>query len=90
MNDYAFCHQYGQYIAEPYTSIDDQLQQNDILDMLLNVANPLDKQIIKFIVCNGMTFKQIGNAIGMTKQAISQRLKRYAKFFEKEEALSNG
>lgn len=82
-SDESFKHQYGFYDMEPYTTNDKNIEQCTLIDQLMSIANQLDRQIMKFILNDDMSFEQIGKKLHLSKSTISKRLKKYSKIISK-------
>ena len=71
-----FYRQYGYYDIMPYTTIDETIEKNDLINEIIKILDPIDKQIAKMILINDLSQKQIASKLKMTPANISYRLKK--------------
>lgn len=77
-----FKHQYGKYDLKIYTTIDKSIEMADMIDILFNIEDELDRQIIQCIAMYDMTYEQIAKKLNISKSSIPYRLKKYAKLLK--------
>ena len=71
-------HKYGKGDVQAL-AVDDRAAQElcDEVNTILDKAPLIDREIMK-LVMKGMTFEEIGREIGLSKMAVSKRLKKYS------------
>lgn len=62
---------------------DDKLENRDSVSEIMGKANLIDKTIMN-LVMEGKTLREIGEEVGLSKDAISKRLKKYHKVISEE------
>lgn len=86
-NAYSISHQYGEYDADAYTTIDDEIENNDMTENIKNMAKDnIDRTIISLIL-DGLTYDEIALKLTISKGTIAKRMKAIGdKIKEKENA----
>lgn len=70
-------------IAEEPKDLAKQLEMNDLVSVILEGANWLDRGIMCMIMV-GYSYHEISKTVGMSKMAITKRMKKHAKRLELE------
>ena len=65
------------YEVKTYTTIDDKIESNDIIEEVLKILNPFDAQIIKMLCLQNMTQKQISKKLNISQSLLQYRLHKY-------------
>ena len=86
-NAYQTSHQYGEYDVDAYTTIDDEIENNDMMENINNMAKEnIDRKIIMLIL-EGLTYDEIALKLKISKGTIAKRMKAIGdKIKEKENA----
>ena len=86
-NSYQTSHQYGEYDVGSYTTIDDEIENNDMTENIKNMAKDnIDRTIITLIL-DGLTYDEIALKLNISKGTIANRMKAIGdKIKEKENA----
>ena len=86
-NAYSMSHQYGEYEVDAYTTIDDEIENNDIMENIkLMAKDNIDRTIIMLIL-EGLTYDEIALKLNISTKTIQRRMKAIGdKIKEKEHA----
>ena len=86
-NAYQTSHQYGEYDVDAYTTIDNEIENNDMMENINNMAKDnIDRKIIMLIL-EGLTYDEIALKLNISKGTIANRMKAIGdKIKEKENA----
>lgn len=86
-NSYQTSHQYGEYAVDAYTTIDNEIENNDMMENINNMAKEnIDRKIIMLIL-EGLTYDEIALKLKISKGTIANRMKAIGdKIKEKENA----
>ena len=86
-NAYQTSHQYGEYDVGSYTTIDDEIENNDMTENIKNMTKDnIDRTIITLIL-DGLTYDEIALKLNISTKTIQRRMKAIGdKIKEKENA----
>lgn len=86
-NAYQTSHQYGEYDVGSYTTIDDEIENKDMMENINNMTKDnIDRKIIMLIL-EGLTYDEIAFKLKISKGTIAKRMKAIGdKIKEKENA----
>ena len=86
-NAYSTSHQHGEYEVGAYTTIDGEIENNDMTENIKNMAKDnIDRKIIMLIL-EGLTYDEIALKLNISKGTIAKRMKAIGdKIKEKENA----
>ena len=86
-NSYQTSHQYGEYDVGSYTTIDNEIEKNDMMENIKNMTKDnIDRTIITLIL-DGLTYDEIALKLNISKGTIAKRMKAIGdKIKEKENA----
>ena len=86
-NAYQTSHQYGEYDVDAYTTIDDEIENKDMMENINNMTKDnIDRKIIMSIL-EGLTYDEIALKLKISKGTIAKRMKAIGdKIKEKENA----
>lgn len=86
-NAYQTSHQYGEYDVDAYTTIDNEIENNDMMENIKNMKKDnIDRTIIMSIL-EGLTYDEIAFKLKISKGTIAKRMKAIGdKIKEKENA----
>lgn len=86
-DEYSAQRQYGEYDADSYTAIEDEIENRDMTENIKNMAKDnLDRTIIMSIL-EGLTYDEIALKLKISKGTIAKRMKAIGdKIKEKENA----
>ena len=86
-NAYQTSHQYGEYDVGSYTTIDNEIEKNDMMENINNMTKDnIDRTIITLIL-DGLTYDEIALKLNISTKTIQRRMKAIGdKIKEKENA----
>lgn len=86
-NAYQTSHQYGEYDVDAYTTIDNEIENNDMMENINNMTKDnIDRTIITLIL-DGLTYDEIALKLNISTKTIQRRMKAIGdKIKEKENA----
>ena len=86
-DSYSTMHQHGEYEVDAYTTIDDEIEDNDMMECIKDMAKDnIDKTIIMLIL-EGLTYDEIALKLKISTKTIQRRMKAIGdKMKEKENA----
>ena len=86
-DSYSTMHQHGEYEVDAYTTIDDEIETNDTMECIKDMAKDnLDRTIIMSIL-EGLTYDEIALKLNISTKTIQRRMKAIGdKIKEKENA----
>ena len=86
-DSYSTTHQHGEYDVGSYTTIDDEIENNDMTENIKNMAKDnIDRSIIMLIL-EGLTYDEIALKLNISTKTIQRRMKAIGdKIKEKENA----
>ena len=74
-DEYSAQRQYGEYDADAYTAIEDEIENKDMTENIKNMAKDnIDKTIISLIL-EGLTYDEIASKLNISKGTIAKRMK---------------
>lgn len=74
-DSYTIAHQYGDYDVDDKVTIDEEIENSDIVESVKSMAKDnIDKQIIVMIL-DGSTYDEIAAKLNITKGTITNRMK---------------
>ena len=74
-DSYSTMHQHGEYEVDAYTTIDDEIENNDMMENVTNMAKDnIDKRIILSIL-EGLTYDEIAFKLNISTKTIQRRMK---------------
>ena len=84
---YSTSHQHGEYEVDAYTTIDDEIENNDMMESIKDMAKDnIDRTIIMSIL-DGLTYDEIAFKLKISTKTIQRRMKAIGdKIKEKEHA----
>ena len=86
-NAYQTSHQYGEYDVDAYTTIDDEIENNDIMENIKNMKKDNIDRTIIMLILEGLTYDEIALKLKISKGTIAKRMKAIGdKIKEKENA----
>ena len=86
-NAYQTSHQYGEYDVGSYTTIDDEIENNDMTENIKNMAKDNIDRTIIMLILEGLTYDEIALKLNISKGTIANRMKAIGdKIKEKENA----
>ena len=86
-NAYQTSHQYGEYDVGSYTTIDDEIENNDMTENIKNMAKDNIDRTIIMLILEGLTYDEIALKLNISKGTIAKRMKAIGdKIKEKENA----
>ena len=86
-NAYQTSHQYGEYDVDAYTTIDNEIENNDMMENINNMAKDNIDRTIIMLILEGMTYDEIALKLKISKGTIAKRMKAIGdKIKEKENA----
>ena len=86
-NAYQTSHQYGEYEVGSYTTIDDEIENNDMTENIKNMAKDNIDRTIIMLILEGLTYDEIALKLNISKGTIAKRMKAIGdKIKEKENA----
>ena len=73
--EYSAQRQYGEYDANAYTAIEDEIENKDMTENIKNMAKDnIDREIIALIL-EGMTYDEIASKLKISTKTIQRRMK---------------
>ena len=86
-NAYQTSHQYGEYDVGSYTTIDDEIENNDMMENINNMTKDNIDRTIIMLILEGLTYDEIALKLNISKGTIAKRMKAIGdKSKEKENA----
>lgn len=86
-NAYQTSHQYGEYDVGSYTTIDDEIENNDMMENINNMTKDNIDRTIIMLILEGLTYDEIAFKLKISKGTIAKRMKAIGdKIKEKENA----
>ena len=86
-NAYQTSHQYGEYDVDAYTTIDNEIENNDMMENINNMAKDNIDRTIIMLILEGMTYDEIALKLNISTKTIQRRMKAIGdKIKEKENA----
>ena len=86
-NAYQTSHQYGEYDVDAYTTIDDEIENNDMMENIKNMKKDNIDRTIIMLILEGLTYDEIALKLKISKGTIAKRMKAIGdKIKEKENA----
>lgn len=86
-NAYQTSHQYGEYDVDAYTTIDDEIENKDMMENINNMAKDNIDRTIIMLILEGLTYDEIALKLKISKGTIANRMKAIGdKIKEKENA----
>ena len=86
-NAYQTSHQYGEYDVGSYTTIDDEIENNDMMENINNMTKDNIDRTIIMLILEGLTYDEIALKLNISKGTIAKRMKAIGdKIKEKENA----
>lgn len=76
--DYMERRSYGEYEFETMKDIGKEIEDRDLISTFFNNADEINRQIFEQYY-NGYSLGEIAKGLGMTKQAVDKRIKKYGK-----------
>ena len=74
-DEYSVRRQYGEYDADPYTAIEDEIENKDMTENIKNMAKDnIDRKIITLIL-EGMAYDEIASKLKISTKTIQRRMK---------------
>lgn len=74
-DEYSAQRQYGEYDADAYTAIEDEIENRDMTENIKNMAKDnIDKTIIQLIL-EGMAYDEIASKLKISTKTIQRRMK---------------
>ena len=74
-DSYSTAHQHGEYEVDAYTTIDEEIENNDMMECIKDMAKDnLDRTIIMLIL-EGLTYDEIAFKLKISKGTIAKRMK---------------
>ena len=84
---YSTSHQHGEYDVGSYTTIDDEIENNDMMENIKNMAKDNIDRTIIMLILEGLTYDEIALKLNISKGTITKRMKAIGdKIKEKENA----
>lgn len=84
---YSTSHQHGEYDVGSYTTIDDEIENNDMTENIKNMAKDNIDRTIIMLILEGLTYDEIALKLKISKGTIAKRMKAIGdKIKEKENA----
>ena len=78
-DSYTIAHQYGDYDVDDTVTIDEEIENTDIMETIKNMAKDnIDKQIIMMIL-DGMIYDEIAKSLNISTKTIQRRMKDIGK-----------
>ena len=86
-NAYQTSHQHGEYDVGSYTTIDDEIETNDMTENIKNMAKDNIDRTIIMLILEGLTYDEIALKLNISTKTIQRRMKAIGdKIKEKENA----
>ena len=86
-NSYQTSHQYGEYDVGSYTTIDGEIEKNDMMENIKNMTKDNIDRTIIMLILEGLTYDEIALKLKISKGTIANRMKAIGdKIKEKENA----
>lgn len=74
-DSYSTSHQHGEYEVDAYTTIDDEIENNDMMESIKDMAKDnIDRKIIMSIL-EGLTYDEIAFKLKISTKTIQRRMK---------------
>lgn len=84
---YQTSHQHGEYDLGSYTTIDDEIENNDMTENIKNMAKDNIDRTIIMLILEGLTYDEIALKLNISTKTIQRRMKAIGdKIKEKENA----
>ena len=84
---YSTSHQHGEYDVGSYTTIDDEIENNDMTENIKNMAKDNIDRTIIMLILEGLTYDEIALKLNISTKTIQRRMKAIGdKIKEKENA----
>lgn len=86
-NSYQTSHQHGEYDVGSYTTIDGEIEKNDMMENIKNMAKDNIDRTIIMLILEGLTYDEIALKLNISTKTIQRRMKAIGdKIKEKENA----
>ena len=86
-NAYQTSHQYGEYDVGSYTTIDGEIEKNDMMENIKNMTKDNIDRTIIMLILEGLTYDEIALKLNISTKTIQRRMKAIGdKIKEKENA----
>ena len=86
-DSYSTTHQHGEYDVGSYTTIDDEIENNDMTENIKNMAKDNIDRTIIMLILEGLTYDEIALKLNISTKTIQRRMKAIGdKIKEKENA----
>ena len=86
-NAYQTSHQHGEYDVGSYTTIDDEIENNDMTENIKKMAKDNIDRTIIMVILEGLTYDEIALKLNISTKTIQRRMKAIGdKIKEKENA----
>ena len=86
-NAYQTSHQYGEYDVDAYTTIDNEIENKDMMENINNMTKDNIDRTIIMLILEGLTYDEIALKLNISKGTITKRMKAIGdKLKEKENA----
>ena len=72
---YSTSHQHGEYDVGSYTTIDDEIENNDMTENIKNMAKDNIDRTIIMLILEGLTYDEIALKLKISKGTIAKRMK---------------
>ena len=74
-NAYQTSHQYGEYDVDAYTTIDNEIEKNDMMENIKNMAKDNIDRTIIMLILEGLTYDEIALKLKISTKTIQRRMK---------------